>query len=247
MTCRGGDSGNRRKTWEKKHFRRCAVRSSRISWRGRTLSSKELKRKLTGSATCSTVSSAPSRAARSRMNGAASTHCREKSTGNRMRRISGILLCTPFRISKSNLTARFKLLGIREMAAAEVAKTRKKPLNRATGWFHGIPLVSVTAFAGVEERLEFLLGDLLSRDQLAAYRAEPITTVCGLPGMGTAAMRSKPASRYMASSSRNVYASPDSVVVSIVRLKLAGMGGETRSSLGTNSSVAARPPGFSAA
>ena len=33
----------------------------------------------------------------------------------------------------------------------------------------------------------------------------------------------------------------------MVMLKAAGMGGEMRSSLGTNSSVAARPPGLSAA
>ena len=37
------------------------------------------------------------------------------------------------------------------------------------------------------------------------------------------------------------------VDTSMFMAKAAGMGGETRSSLGTNSSVAARPPGLSAA
>ncbi len=77
--------------------------------------------------------------------------------------------------------------------------------------------------------------------------ALPITTVCGLMGIGCSVIPLNPASAYIASSSANVYASPSAVVVSIVIAKAAGMGGDTRSGLGTNSSVAARPPGLSAA
>ncbi len=51
----------------------------------------------------------------------------------------------------------------------------------------------------------------------------------------------------MKSYSANVYASPACVFTSMVRLKAAGVGGETRSSFGTNSKVTAFPPGFTAA
>ena len=53
-----------------------------------------------------------------------------------------------------------------------------------------------------------------------------------------------PAARNIRSSSRSVYASPCSVFVSIIMLNKAATGGEIRSSLGTNSTVANCPPGF---
>src|ERR1035438_3023179 len=61
--------------------------------------------------------------------------------------------------------------------------------------------------------------------------------------MECAVMAPKPASWYIFSSSRKVYASPAAVLANMVKLKAAAMGGEMRSSLGTNSSAAARPPG----
>src|ERR1022692_3957628 len=58
--------------------------------------------------------------------------------------------------------------------------------------------------------------------------------------MECAVMAPKPASWYIFSSSRKVYASPAAVLANMVKLKAAAMGGEMRSSLGTNSSAAAR-------
>ena len=74
--------------------------------------------------------------------------------------------------------------------------------------------------------------------------AFPITIVCGLMGIGCAFVLLNPASSYIAFSSLKVYASPEAVVVSIVIANPAGIGGDTLSSFGTNSSVAALPPGF---
>src|SRR5579862_9663463 len=64
---------------------------------------------------------------------------------------------------------------------------------------------------------------------------------------GDNSARVKPAAFDMLSSSAKVYASPEGVAASIVRLKAAAVGGETRSGFGTNVTIAARPLGFSAA
>src|SRR5712692_4261222 len=72
-------------------------------------------------------------------------------------------------------------------------------------------------------------------------------TCCGISGTGCSVDFVNPALRYIFSYSANVYASPESVFASMIRLNAAAVGGVTRSSLGTNSSVIALPPGFSAA
>src|SRR5258708_6046211 len=64
---------------------------------------------------------------------------------------------------------------------------------------------------------------------------------------GANSTREKPAFFVMLSSSAKVYASPAGVVASIIMLKAAAIGGVTRSGLGTNSTIAARPPGLSEA
>ena len=69
---------------------------------------------------------------------------------------------------------------------------------------------------------------------------------CGAAARECIVLRPKPARRSRASSSAKVKASPAGVVQSITRLKLAAGAGDTRSALGTNSSVTARPPGVSA-
>src|SRR5258708_17090876 len=81
---------------------------------------------------------------------------------------------------------------------------------------------------------------------LQAYFSETITC-CGIPGTGCSVEFANPALRNIFSYSANVYASPASVFASIIRLNAAAVGGVTRSSLGTNSSVIASPPSFSAA
>jgi hypothetical protein len=83
---------------------------------------------------------------------------------------------------------------------------------------------------------------LARRDRAPPYISETIAC-CGISGSGCRILRVNPARRSMASSSANVYASPAGVVQSITRLKAAAGAGETRSALGTNSSVTARPPG----
>src|SRR5258708_33530286 len=72
-------------------------------------------------------------------------------------------------------------------------------------------------------------------------------TCCGIPGTGCSIEFANPALRNIFSYSEKVYASPASVFASIIRLNAAAVGGVTRSSFGTNSSVIASPPGFSAA
>src|SRR5207244_13189566 len=72
-------------------------------------------------------------------------------------------------------------------------------------------------------------------------------TVLGMPEAGCVVVFRNPTLRNMASYSRNVYASPASVTASMVKLNVAAVGGDTRSSFGTNSRVIALPPGFSAA
>src|SRR5260221_5630401 len=81
---------------------------------------------------------------------------------------------------------------------------------------------------------------------LQAYFSETITC-CGIPGTGCSVEFANPALRNIFSYSEKVYASPASVVSSIIRLNAAAVGGVTRSSFGTNSSVIASPPAFSAA
>src|SRR5258707_7048753 len=81
---------------------------------------------------------------------------------------------------------------------------------------------------------------------LQAYFSETITC-CGIPGTGCSVEFANPALRNIFSYSANVYAPPASVFASIIRLNAAALGGVTRSSLGTNSSVIASPPAFSAA
>src|SRR6266404_3838842 len=81
---------------------------------------------------------------------------------------------------------------------------------------------------------------------LQAVFSETITC-CGISGTGCSVDFANPALRNIFSYSENVYASPESVFASMIRLKAAAVGGDTRSSLGTNSSVIALPPGFSAA
>src|SRR6202790_2132474 len=73
------------------------------------------------------------------------------------------------------------------------------------------------------------------------------TTCCGISDKGCSVDFTNPALRNIFSYSAKVYASPVSVFASIIRLKAAAVGGLTRSSFGTNSSVIALPPGFSAA
>ena len=73
-----------------------------------------------------------------------------------------------------------------------------------------------------------------------------MTIVCGLIGIGCAVTLPNPAWPYIDVSSLSVYASPATVDVSMVIANAAGIGGDTRSSFGTNSSVATRPPGRSA-
>src|SRR6266404_5531343 len=72
-------------------------------------------------------------------------------------------------------------------------------------------------------------------------------TCCGISGTGCSVDFANPALRNIFSYSENVYASPESVFASMIRLKAAAVGGDTRSSLGTNSRVIALPPGFNAA
>src|SRR5258708_17289898 len=81
---------------------------------------------------------------------------------------------------------------------------------------------------------------------LQAYLSETITC-CGIPGTGCSVEFANPALRNIFSYSEKVYASPASVFASIIRLNAAAVGGVTRSSFGTNSSVIASPPGLSAA
>src|SRR5439155_4733928 len=69
------------------------------------------------------------------------------------------------------------------------------------------------------------------------------TRLCGDGGSGVALTFAKPASRPICAYSRSVYASPCGVPASITRAKAAANGGDTRSSLGTNSTASARPPG----
>src|SRR5216684_821095 len=77
---------------------------------------------------------------------------------------------------------------------------------------------------------------------LALHRTFPYFTdriTCpGDGGIGWMVLEENPAFRNIFSYSGNVYASPWSVAASIVKLNFAATGGVTRSSLGTNSSVA---------
>ena len=57
-------------------------------------------------------------------------------------------------------------------------------------------------------------------------------------------MSAKPVARYTESGWRSLWASPAWVLAIIVRPNEAAMGGETRSSSGTNSNSATRPPGY---
>src|SRR4029077_8382597 len=72
-------------------------------------------------------------------------------------------------------------------------------------------------------------------------------TCCGMSGTGCKVILANPALQNIFSYSEKVYASPESVLASIIRLNAAAVGGVTRSSLGTNSRVMALPPGFRAA
>src|SRR5215472_17091736 len=72
------------------------------------------------------------------------------------------------------------------------------------------------------------------------------TRVCGVGSRGTGRALSKPEFRHIFSNSAKVYASPASVLLSMIMLKSAAAGGEIRSSLGTNSRMMSCPPGFMA-
>src|SRR5258705_69492 len=72
------------------------------------------------------------------------------------------------------------------------------------------------------------------------------TVVWGV-GRGWADAWPKPAARSLVLSWSNVYASPLGVPASITRLNRAAIGGDTRSGLGTNSTMTTRPRGTSAA
>ena len=72
------------------------------------------------------------------------------------------------------------------------------------------------------------------------------TTVSGM-GSACPVTFENPAAIDICRSSASVYALPAGVPASIVRLKAAAIGGVTQSSFGTNSSMTAFPPGFSAA
>src|SRR5229473_6521308 len=72
-------------------------------------------------------------------------------------------------------------------------------------------------------------------------------TCWGISGTGCRVDFTNPALRNIFSYSEKLYASPESVLASIIRLNAAAVGGVTRSSLGTNSSVMALPPGVNAA
>src|SRR5262245_6120332 len=73
------------------------------------------------------------------------------------------------------------------------------------------------------------------------------TACCAVGGSTWNSLRAKPTFAKVLSYSANVYASPAAVVASMVSAKPAVAGGLTRSGLGTNSKVIARPPGASAA
>src|SRR5882762_2375101 len=79
---------------------------------------------------------------------------------------------------------------------------------------------------------------------LQAVFSETITC-CGISGTGCSVDFTNPALRNIFSYSENVYASPESVFASIIKLNAAAVGGVTRSSLGTNSRAMALPLGFS--
>src|SRR6478609_3522904 len=70
---------------------------------------------------------------------------------------------------------------------------------------------------------------------------------CGSGFSGICSFLLKPAASNISLSSANVYASPAGVAASITRLNMASDGGDTRSSLGTNSRVIALPPSALAA
>src|SRR6185503_17991663 len=74
-----------------------------------------------------------------------------------------------------------------------------------------------------------------------------ITTCWIVGGSGWIVLLENPALANICSNSENVYASPDGVPASIIKLNCAESGGVTRSSFGTNSNVTARPLSASAA
>src|SRR5438477_9216832 len=90
-----------------------------------------------------------------------------------------------------------------------------------------------------------LLFRLHHRAASPLYFSE-ITSCCGISGTCCSVDFAKPAFFAMRSNSANVYASPASVFASMIRLNMAASGGDTRSSLGTNSNMIVFPPGFSA-
>src|SRR5260370_20484826 len=86
----------------------------------------------------------------------------------------------------------------------------------------------------------------LALHQTFPYFTDRITC-SGAGGIGWLLLAENPACRNIFSYSGNVYASPWSVPASMVRLNFAATGGVTRSSLGPNSTVTPRPPGFNPA
>jgi len=87
--------------------------------------------------------------------------------------------------------------------------------------------------------------EMILADEAKFYFRE-MMKLCG-PGVGRNSFDEKPAFRNIRSYSDIGYESPARVPASMIRLKPAAVGGVTRSSFGTNSTVTARPFGASAA
>src|SRR5438132_2469055 len=83
-----------------------------------------------------------------------------------------------------------------------------------------------------------------SQEENCSLYFVPITTLKNVGGRGCNSLLRNPELLSIRCSSLNVYASPAVVPASMIRLKLAANGGVTRTSVGTNSTIAARPPGL---